>query len=268
MFFLANYLLICYYKHQFISIDMPNLLGNLLMLQDNVGKKPNVLVEPFLSNDPLWSLSYEWWFYFLFFAIINLKSIINKDVFVFAVSIVSAVTYLFFPNFVNRELMYLSIWWSGLYLAKLYLSNTPVTYGAIRLPLASLTMICLILGVKFIMIDKSIFLEPGALSKHPILEFRHFLFTIIILFMIPVWIKLKWLGFNLFFGIFKHLAPISFVIYISHWFLIYNARYFKFIQNKELRLVSYFIVCIFFSYVVEKILYPRMYQLSRKVLKF
>ncbi len=266
--FLANYLLICYYNHQFVKIDIPNLLGNLFMLQDNMGKKPNVICDPFLKNEPLWSLSYEWWFYFIFFLIINLKSIKNKDVFVFTLSTISSISYLFFPNFINREIMYLSIWWSGLYLAKLYLSNTAINYSSIKLPLISLIIISFILSVKFVMVDKGLFLKPGALSQHPILEFRHFIFTLILLLIIPIWIKLKWFGFNLIFGVFKHLAPISFVVYISHWFLIYNARYFKFIDNKNLRLACYFLVCLLFSYAVEKIIYPRLYKIFKKNLKF
>lgn len=266
--FLTNYLLICFYKGQFIRINIPNLLGNLLMLQDNVGKKPNVITEPFLNNDPLWSLSYEWWFYFLFFTIINLKWIKNKDLVVFTLSIVSALTYILFPNFINRELMYFSIWWSGLYLAKLYMSNTAISYRTIRLPLISLIAICVILCTNFLVVNKAVFSESGALSKYPILEFRHFLFTLIIMIIIPVWIELKWFGFNLIFGPFKYLASISFVIYISHWFLIYQARYFQFIENKNLRLVCYFAVCLLFSYILERILYPRFYKVSKQLLKF
>ncbi len=46
-----------------------DLAGNLLMFQDFSYAKPGVFVSPFLGNSPLWSLSYEWWFYMLFFPI-------------------------------------------------------------------------------------------------------------------------------------------------------------------------------------------------------
>jgi len=42
------------------------LLGNLAMLQD-VSTKPGVWIEPFFGNSPLWSLSYEWLYYLIFF---------------------------------------------------------------------------------------------------------------------------------------------------------------------------------------------------------
>ncbi|RZL50971.1 MAG: acyltransferase, partial [Pedobacter sp.] len=48
--------------------DFVDLLGNIFMLQDT-GNKPGAIVYPFLQNYPLWSLSYEWWFYMLFFPI-------------------------------------------------------------------------------------------------------------------------------------------------------------------------------------------------------
>lgn len=121
--FIVNYLLISFASHHFIKINWNNFLGNLFMFQDIVENKPNVICAPFLGNNPLWSLSYEWWFYFLFFFLIKIKNK-NLDNWVFFLGVLSAVTYLFYPFFINRELMYLSIWWIGLILAKLYINNS------------------------------------------------------------------------------------------------------------------------------------------------
>jgi peptidoglycan/LPS O-acetylase OafA/YrhL len=41
------------------TINLPTLLGNLFMLQ-------GILVNNLGTNSPLWSLSYEWWYYCLF----------------------------------------------------------------------------------------------------------------------------------------------------------------------------------------------------------
>jgi peptidoglycan/LPS O-acetylase OafA/YrhL len=59
---ILNYL----YTHEF-SINLYQLLGNIFMLQDINILKENVIVSPFLGNLPLWSLSYEWYFYFIYF---------------------------------------------------------------------------------------------------------------------------------------------------------------------------------------------------------
>lgn len=46
--------------------EVPELVLNLLSLQDMSALKPGVIVDPFLGNGPLWSLSYEVFFYLLF----------------------------------------------------------------------------------------------------------------------------------------------------------------------------------------------------------
>ncbi|MDP9956821.1 peptidoglycan/LPS O-acetylase OafA/YrhL [Epilithonimonas hungarica] len=266
--FITNYIIFSIYKKGFFKIDIFELLGNLSMLQDNVGKKPNVICNPFLDNEPLWSLSYEWWFYFLFFIIMKIEWMRNKDSYVFILCIFASITYLFYPFFINRELMYLAIWWSGLYIAKLYMSSWDISFKNLKLPTITILIICIILSADFIRFDRQILLKPGILSKSPFLEFRHFLFTLIILLAIPIWKKMKWIGFKHFFGLFQHIAPISFVIYISHWFLIYNASYLDFIQNKNIELAIYFIICIIYSYTVERIIYPFFYKKFKKIINF
>jgi peptidoglycan/LPS O-acetylase OafA/YrhL len=48
------------------SVDLKVLVGNLLMLQDFTDGKPGVLFGTFEGDLPLWSLSYEWWFYLMY----------------------------------------------------------------------------------------------------------------------------------------------------------------------------------------------------------
>ena len=50
-----------------LNIDFYSFIINLLMLQDIGSLKPGTFAEPFLGNSPLWSLTYEWWFYMIFF---------------------------------------------------------------------------------------------------------------------------------------------------------------------------------------------------------
>ncbi|MEM9770963.1 MAG: acyltransferase, partial [Cyanobacteria bacterium P01_D01_bin.73] len=45
----------------------PTLVGNLFMVQEISTLKPGIHINPFLGNLPFWTLTYEWWFYFLFF---------------------------------------------------------------------------------------------------------------------------------------------------------------------------------------------------------
>jgi peptidoglycan/LPS O-acetylase OafA/YrhL len=114
--------------------------------------------------------------------------------------------------------------------------------------------------------NKSVAFLSG-LSASPWLEFRHFIFTVLVVMAAIIWKKVKWMGFDIIFKPFVYIAPISFGIYISHWFLIYAAHYFDFIENKSIRLVCYVIVCILFSYLIEKVLYPKIHNLLAKKIK-
>ena len=51
------------------AADWGRLAGNLAFLQDFEPVKPGVICSTYYSNSPLWSLSYEWWFYVLFFVV-------------------------------------------------------------------------------------------------------------------------------------------------------------------------------------------------------
>ena len=119
--FIADYALNCYSKNQPIVIDWHSLTGNLLMLQDDaVSQKPNIICSTFLGNLPLWSLAYEWWFYMIFIFLIKQWNT-STSLKVYIIGTIAAISYLFFPNFINRELMYLMIWWVGVDMSSLYL---------------------------------------------------------------------------------------------------------------------------------------------------
>ena len=64
-----GYMVECYGAGQVVDAHPKDLLLNLMMLQDISSLKPNVVVDPYMHNSPLWSLSYEWWFYMLYFPI-------------------------------------------------------------------------------------------------------------------------------------------------------------------------------------------------------
>jgi peptidoglycan/LPS O-acetylase OafA/YrhL len=60
---------IVYLIHSHTSGPIPTLsqvVGNMLMLQDSVSLKPDVITAPLFSG-PIWSLHYEWWFYISYY---------------------------------------------------------------------------------------------------------------------------------------------------------------------------------------------------------
>jgi hypothetical protein len=103
----------------------------------------------------------------------------------------------------------------------------------------------------------------------PFLELRHFFFALAAMSAAIVWSQFKWIGFSKTLGVFEPIASISFGIYISHYFLISNAHYLdKFISNRIILLTVYTLVCLLFSYLIERVIYIQInkYVLSKRTL--
>lgn len=255
--FIASYVLASYNNNHWIDPDLKTLFLNLVMLQDWEVVKPNVIASAYMNNTPLWSLSYEWWFYMLYFPLIKLKtSHSNRHKIVFGIAALAALIYIFYPIFPMRVLMYIGIWWSGVYLAELYLSSRTYNINTCALPLLALTLICGIL--LFFVISHKLEGNPLLLGHHPLLELRHFLFATIALVLALIWKSLKWIGFDVLIKPFEILAPVSYAMYISHLPLMAKAQYLDFISHDLVRWVAYFLVVLIFSWAVEVSIYRRI----------
>jgi len=260
--FICNFYLLTINNQNLINSDYKILLGNLLMLQDASFLKPNVICDSFLGNTPLWSLSYEWWFYMIFFLITsNLTK--NRSHIVYIIGIIAAISYVFYPFFVNRELMYLVIWWIGADIAYLYNNNKEFSILNLKTPIFYLIS-CIVILIINLRINLP---QNFRFGVSPMLELRHFLFAFCAILFAIIWSKLKWVGFKYSIGLFKYIAPISFGIYISHYFLIIHAHYLDtIISNVHLRLLGYYVICILFSFIIERIIYTKINKIAIKLL--
>jgi len=259
--FLLGYLLKCYKEGSLASPEWLSLFGNLFMLQDVISQKPHVISPAYMGNGVLWSLSYEWWFYMLFFLLANKieKEKLNKWVSI--ITITAAVTYVIYPFHVNRLAMYFAIWWIGVRFAETYISGEKFTIRAI-LPYAYvLFTISAILALNLYIHFSYTKVYTFPLVAYPFIELRHFVFAIMVMFGAVIWQNLQWRGYNLFFGVFKYLAPCSYVIYISHAYLVVGATYLSFIGNKVIEYGLYVVVLIIFSYILEVVVYNRIRKL-------
>lgn len=256
--FLMGYLIKCYHEGAMVPPELKTLLGNIFMLQDVYSLKPHVVSGTYMGNGVLWSLSYEWWFYMLFFLLANKLKEDRLNTWVTWLTIIAAISYLFYPFIINRLLMYFAIWWTGVRFASDYLSGIKITMKRI-LPqlLLLLTIICLLVLNLWIHFDDSkTYAYP--LVAYPIVELRHFVFAALVLVGAVTWQNLKWFGFNSLLGPFKYLAPCSYVIYISHDYLVINATYLQFINNKIIEYGLYIVLMILFSYLLEVIVYNKI----------
>jgi len=255
--FLVSYLSVSYNQKQLVNPEIWTLIKNILMLQDWDHVKPNVLAEPYMGNTPLWSLSYEWWFYMLYFPVVSLLSTANRQaIVVFGVSIVMACLYVWSPNFLFRFLAYFGIWWAGVYLSELYMSGRHRSFKALLFPIGAMIAIAAVLFVPVLIAKQAG--EGLLLGKHPVLEFRHVFFATVIVCAAVVWQRLNWFGFDFIFKPFLILAPISYVLYICHLPLMVEATYLDSVSNPIVRWFCYFVIVIVFSYLLEQVVYPRI----------
>lgn len=259
--FALGYFLKCYHEGTLSSPEWGTLFGNLFMLQDVISQKPNVISAAYMGNGVLWSLSYEWWFYMLFFLLVtNIKSDqLNKWVNI--LTITAAVTYMFYPFIINRLVMYFAIWWIGVRFACTYLNNGDYTIKSIMPYAYVLLTITAILALNLVIHFSYTKIYSYPLVAYPFIELRHFVFAGMVMFGSVIWKKLNWYGFNFFFGYFKYLAPCSYVIYIAHHYLVVEATYLKFLNNKIIEYGLYIVILIVFSYTLEVLIYGRIKKL-------
>ena len=259
--FILGYIIKSFSEGALADPEWSYLLSNIFMLQDVISQKPHVIAPPYMGNGVLWSLSYEWWFYMFFFIAVVKISNEKLNKWINVIVIVSAITYLFYPFILNRLAKYFAIWWTGARFADLYLKGENITYK-VMLPYAYvLIAITAILGLNFYLNYAYTKIYSYPLVAYPFIELRHFIFTIMLLFIAITWKNWNWIGFNVVFGVFKYIAPCSYVIYISHHYLVVKATYLNFINNKIMEYGLYIILMILFSYLIEVIVYERIKKL-------
>jgi peptidoglycan/LPS O-acetylase OafA/YrhL len=256
--FLLGYLLKCYNEGSLVSPEWKTLFGNLFMLQDVISQKPHVISAAYMGNGVLWSLSYEWWFYMLFFFLVTRIRPGKLNKWVPVLTITAALTYLIYPFIVNRLAMYFAIWWIGVRFAEIYLENGEYSIRSIRDLIITLGVITIILALNLYLNFASTKIYTYPLVAYPFIELRHFVFAQMVMFGAIVWKKLNWFGFDLIFGWFRYLAPCSYVIYIAHHYLVVEASYLRFLNSPVLEYCIYIIGLILFSYVLEVVVYGRI----------
>ncbi len=254
---LLSYLVASWQAGSWIDPQWRELLGNLLMLQDNSGQKPGVIVDPYLYNLPLWTLSYEWWFWMLYYPTVRLLPEWRRRAWVvFGFSAVIGLLYMVAPNALTRLFLYFGLWWIGAYLADLYLRGTLHRFEEWAPLLAYSGGMAVLMCLNMFWIQQRTGETMVFWLGYPVLEARHFAGVTCLLIAAYLWKRVRWFGFDALLGRFAILAPISYSVYASHFFLYTEAHYLDFIANYWLRTAAYLSVVVAVSWLIEMKLFP------------
>ncbi|MGO4154118.1 acyltransferase family protein [Cupriavidus sp. YAF13] len=239
--------------------DFGSFVGNILMLQDIGGLKSGTWVEPFCSNSPLWSLSYEWWFY-ISFAIIYFHvpriSVIRQRTIVAVVSIFGTASFLLMPGQPFLFASYFSIWWAGLELAREYIDGGKLS---LRQQAFSISMMAINAALWAVPVVHAV-QRNGAISfgLEPVLELRHFLSGIAFVVLAVLLNRVSFFP-GVAVRIFSKVAPISFGIYITHQPIITIARSLGVVGFYGFFVVAISVVVV--AYLLEIVAQPRIVKL-------
>lgn len=192
--------------------DAGQLAGTLLSLQDVSALKPGVWVDPYLGNDPLWSLSYEVAFYVLFpptLALWTRRPSLTTHL-VGAIGCGAYGVYALLPNHLALVVAYYPLWWTGAMVAQAYLSGAR-DVRAVAAPLAWLVALC---GIAAIVAAVG---PRHGVGLYPILPLRHVVVATVAVIAVfgplgrwmaraSLWSPALWSG----------IASISYDLYVLH----------------------------------------------------
>lgn len=222
-------------------------LGTLFSL-DDLTSKPGFVTGTYLGNSPLWSLSYEMFFYAIFPLVMMLwrwRPGLTRHV-VGAVCVVAYVSYIAAPNHFSLVTAYFALWWAGAAAAKAHLDGG-IRLRRVRVEAAWLGVLTLVAAAAWAVEG-----WQGAAS-YPFLMVRHFgvALGLLLLLTTPARAHLAALALRWAPG-WGWVASISYGIYALHYpIVIQTCRVFGW--SAFLPSVALTVVC---AWVVERRLMP------------
>ncbi len=257
--------------YHFTFQDVKTFAGNVFMLQDL--EVPGYIVPVYLKNYPLWSLSYEWWFYVMFFPLFiylikrQAKTTIPDVYIILGISAIGWFMYLLVPNHFFLVITYFLLWWTGVSCAEIYVTTRDFTFKSLMPVLISLFSMTLFISFPIL---NGYFLKHQSYEQinaiYPFTGFLHYYLDALFFLIVGlVWWRYRLKGFDAVFKAFKPLASISFALYIVHFPFLWLDI--PFIHNFCLLYATKLTLIIATSYFLEIKMQPLANRLFRNKIK-
>lgn len=246
---LLSYLATSYQKGYFVDPQWSWLLGNLLMLQDYAGVKPGAMFGTYFGNTPLWSLSYEWWYYMIFYPIHRYVPSKHQLPLVQTLSLAGIVGYAIQPNGPSLYLTSFVIWWAGVEMAKEYAATGSITVKGQITSIAGIGILAMIWAIVFYVLLGSNNTSPGA---PPMLELRQYSAAIFMIVFGIIWKNhYNFRFFNSTLKPFSKISNSSYAIYALHWPILISSGLFSQTLREPWRLSIILVIIYLLAYLVE-----------------
>jgi len=198
-------------------LDVSGLLGNVMMVQ-GLERNPGWQANPFMGNGPLWSLSYEWWFYMMFYPLYRFLASEWRKTVVFVLALAGIAGEVAAPNIFFHILASFPIWWCGVEFAREYVDSGTFTlrrqWGMIS--------ILILTGLIYGLVVWAWIHHGSRLSyiHYPLANVRYYGISTVFVLLFFVWEKIGFKGFDVSLGPFKIFAGMSYALYVLHFPII------------------------------------------------
>jgi len=248
---------------EIVSLRPAQFAGNVAAL---VGTRPQWPIKPYLGNAPLWSLSYELWYYvafFVFFLAMAARPLKVLRMWVLAVAVCGVVVAQLTEAPMPLYALLFVVWWLGVEFADEYARNGRVTPKGQRWPLTLVVVVvCLWIPVVAVWVREN---RPVVLDEYPVTQLVQLGAALVVAVIALIWQRMRWVGFSRTVGFFRPLARISFGIYVFHYPLLQVAEAKMYTGQWITELLWVIPVTVGLAYLTDVRLHRRLTSLAERM---